>query len=233
MCTRCAHRQGVGRGPIRHHRNPGGGMAHLYRLILVLALLCCSSAFASFAPTDGYDSSQCNETKYPWPYGSDPKVSNIRWVCGYQGRAPTDCGWAYFSGYVNKDVYTGMCNMGAPVKSCPSGSTMSADGKSCTCNPGLLESFGSCVESRDPESQCGHIAAIWNSTLTPDRTGRAPGRLSSYADGATVCHDSSSDSGGGGGLPAGKGCKHKFTGDMSFQDDKGSWWTKATLNKPS
>ena len=111
------------------------------------------------------------------------------------------------------------------LNGCPKNSTVTADGK-CRCESGYFERSlnGStqCVkpDDRTPEQLCHDLAMFWNSTLNGDRFGRVQATLSESADGMTVCYEHDA----GVGLPQGKGCKHKFTGDLGFKDDEGTDW---------
>jgi len=110
-------------------------------------------------------------------------------------------------------------------------------GSECQCASGFFErkddsGASICVkpDERTPEQFCEDWAAIYNSTLTGNRFARAPGVLSVWADGAMTCREPN----GQDGLTEGMGCKHWFTGDLSFQDDAGQWQTNGysvALNK--
>jgi len=117
---------------------------------------------------------------------------------------------------------------------CPENSTDS--GGECSCNSGYFERPGGtgtiCVkpDDRTPEQFCEDWAAIYNSTLTGSRFARAPGILSAWADGAMTCMEPDEING----MPEGTGCKHWFTGDISFKDDNDQWVTNGysvALNK--
>lgn len=105
-----------------------------------------------------------------------------------------------------------------PDNSCPKNSTRVGD--QCVCDKDHAERLASGVYSCVPmeEAICSQNGMVFNSTLTADRSGRAKGNYSKFADGAVACFGSPES-------PPGRGCKHMFTGDLGFKDDKGQEWT--------
>lgn len=106
-------------------------------------------------------------------------------------------------------------NANAP--SCPANSTPAGSG-SCTCNAGTFERDGQCLppDLRSPEQICEDDALLWNSTLHTDRSMRVQGTYTEFADGGLVCEPSTND-----GHTITAQCKHWFTADLGFKDDKG------------
>lgn len=110
------------------------------------------------------------------------------------------------------------CDITAEAASCPANSVRI--GGTCKCDVDHAERLNGGVYSCVPvlEADCSKNGMIWNSDLTSDRSGRAKGPYGKFADGAISCF-------GGPDSPAGKGCKHMFTGELGFKDDQGQDWT--------
>ena len=124
--------QGANHGAVRDHRYFGGGMAHIYRLVVLALCLFSGSAFASFGGT-----------------GATYGVSG--WASGTSTPAAV-C--TYFPGYTFYAVGIGQCyNAGTVIgivyitqPSCPANSTGT---DTCTCNSGFEENatHNGCVVS--------------------------------------------------------------------------------------
>jgi len=191
-------------------------MAHFYRLIIgALLLLCSQLVLAGFAP---YTTTFYQNSAGPQQY--ETALAACAALGGNTlGSWSANQAWCYdgdkYRGIISRFNRTG----------CPNNSTL-INGV-CQCEAEHFERAGSagtiCVkpDERTPEQFCEDWAAIYNSTLTGSRFARAPGLLSAWADGAMTCREPNEQDG----LPEGTGCKHWFTGDLSFQDDAGQWQT--------
>lgn len=206
-------------------------MAHLYRLIVAALLVaaCNAQAFPlqrTFTWTFGSDSGQAADFESACQAGVN-QVKSLFLNCTYYGQP---CTWETVSQPENGTCYAlrnGNTSYTVGIGAgdgCPPNSTQS--GASCACDAGFNErrtgGISQCFkpDDRTPEELCEDLAALWNSTFNNDRSGRVQATLSETADGMTVCYEH----GEGVGLPQGKGCKHKFTGDLGFKDDQGKHW---------
>ena len=206
-------------------------MAHLYRLMVAALLfaVCNAQAFTlqnTFTWSFGSDSGQAADFDSACQAGVNQVKSNHQ-NCTYYGQP---CTWETVSQpeagtcYARRNGNTVYTVGISASNGCPPNSTQS--GTSCTCNAGFNErrtgGITQCVkpDDRTPEQLCHDLAMFWNSTFNGDRFGRVQATLSEAADGMLVCYEHSE----GVGLPQGKGCKHKFTGDLGFKDDQGNDW---------
>ena len=192
-------------------------MAHIYRLVLASLLLLLSGHASAFTG-GGWDDSYCNQENFP--VGVLLPGTSASWSCKPSSNPDfQDCGYTYNNGW-----YEGKCTQ-SRTNACPSNSTGTSP--NCQCNTGYFERTvdGStqCVkpDDRTPEQLCEDLGMLWNSTLNNDRFVRIGGKtLSETHMGITTCFDPGPNSG----MPSGKGCKHKFTGDLGFIDAQGNKW---------
>lgn len=204
-------------------------MAHFLRLSLAVLLAFVSLAANAFQPVLGYyigDLSGASEEAVCQAYTSSLKPTGYYDSYRFVGVESHVC---HVMAMAHGHDASSMATAITQLLGCPTNSTTSGSGSSatCTCKTDYFEhdngSGGiACVkpDDRTPDQLCNDLGMIWNSTLNPDRFGRVPGPLAEYAQGKTVCHDA----GPGSGLPDGVGCKHKFTGDIGFQDSASRWW---------
>ena len=91
----------------------------------------------------------------------------------------------------------------------------------CVCDSGFKESGDQCVPINTADEKCRVAAMLYNSWENDNREGRVPGKLP-IGEAVNVCVPSAEGSGGP------PGCKHTFTGDMSFSMDGKTWETDGT-----
>jgi len=195
-------------------------MALFFRLIF--SMLCAIAAHA-FSVQPQYSARFGSDGKLHGPYGSmmaacqaaagDNNANNngggtLSYVAAIEGGSCVN----------NRSDGTKLFVEVIVSQGCPANSVRS--GNDCICNTDhaerLVNGAYSCVPIH--ENDCSKNGMIWNSDLTSDRSGRAKGPYSQFADGAISCF-------GGPDSPAGKGCKHMFTGELGFKDDQGQDWT--------
>lgn len=190
---------------------------YLARIFLFLAVFGPSVSHASFPTVSGYQFGNCRGTSVQtvvdcgvnamYPKAEYPQTHP--WKCVVVGNGGHCTAANGFFTIATAQIIPGQC----PPNSVKVGNQ-------CQCDADHAERLSggiySCVSLN--ENNCSQKGMIWNSDLTSDRSGRAKGNYSKFADGAISCFGDDSS-------PAGKGCKHMFTGDLGFKDDKGIEWT--------
>lgn len=159
--------EGKHHGSFRHHRDPGGGVAHLFRLVGAVLLLFCGSAWATISPSPVTTYQLQSSYAYMGVTGKASLVDACTAAAAYLTANSTQYSYFYNSSTTNGQTgsnYVGTCKddiktkAGAVVATnspepyqvlqstsnvCPVNSTGTT---SCTCNAGFVESGGQCVD---------------------------------------------------------------------------------------
>lgn len=192
-------------------------MAHIFRIATGLILaFCCSLLLAAVPKSNG-----CNKPDPDPSYGMSQQACGVGYTCTREQQdlrsTSGQCLWGTRNVGPGRNSFAGS-HPYVPELACPSGSVPNAAG-TCDCQDPYKQTGNTCIkpDDRTPEQLCNDVAAVWNSTLTADRSGRVAGNLSDFHAGAVVCREAEWD----GGKVA---CKHRFTGDFGFKDDEGKSW---------
>lgn len=193
-----ALRRGNPSGPVRHHCNPGCGMAHLFRLIVCVLLLASGSAFAVSSqsgwlwfsgnnPADGvaYTSHQaaCVAAEATFPQ-TVPEGFALQ---GYHGQGALDGGGLYPCLWKRLDVAYGniettQAHAAAQGSGCPPNSSL-VNGV-CQCKTGYQQNTGgtACEVPPPPKNKCEKLAGTSAGDYSHDSGVNEAGNAPLYGD---------------------------------------------------